>query len=43
METEEPRGIIVKCYNCGYQGIRWNNNLICRKCKGLIKIIAKQV
>ena len=30
---------IVKC-KCGYEGIRWNDNLICRKCEGLMKIIS---
>jgi len=30
---------IVKC-ECGYEGIRWNDNLICRKCEGLMKIIS---
>lgn len=35
------RGIIVKC-ECGYEGIRWNDNLLCKKCGGLMKIIARE-
>lgn len=35
---EELKGKIVKC-ECGYIGFRWNNNLTCKRCGGLMKII----
>jgi len=30
---------IMKC-ECGYEGIRWNENMVCRKCGKLMKIIS---
>ena len=39
------KGIIIKCPNCNYQGIRWNDNLRCEHCEydGLVMIIATEV
>ena len=34
-------GIMVKC-DCGYTGIRWNDNLICSQCGGLMRIVGRE-
>ena len=37
--TETEKGIIVEC-DCGYKGIRWNNNLSCKLCGLERKVVA---
>ena len=35
-------GKIVRCVDCKYEGIRWNDNLRCKRCGGLCEIVEKQ-
>lgn len=34
--------VIAVCPDCNYRGLRFENNLVCSKCKGLMKIIYEE-